>query len=1044
MPFKYVFSVRAVDDERSQAGISHAFHVAQCKVLGAVSPSARVVHRGQPVSLAVRATSLGGKPLAKTRGTLALSHRGADGVETALGQEPLETDEQGVWRTTVSSDRVGTLLAHVTLEDERRKTWTGETQVLVAEGGEAVAQVSRLTLDALRQTVEPGEKAELIALFPDGWGSGLANEGPVWLTFSGAEVYRTELLDFRGRTLVHAFEVERRFSSGVWVSVAYPGPDGRWEEQTVPFRVLPRERALRVAVLAQVPEARPFGHQELSLVVTDHQGRPAQAQVSVGVVDKAVYALQSELRPDVLQFFYPLGRNNVTSFYSSEFQGYGYGEKLARELSLQGGYAFAAIKPPTRRKKDDERDTAYWTPGVLTDSEGRARVRFELPSNQTQWVVTAVAADAAGRFGEGRTEFGSRGEVQVVSSAPAYLRSGDSAVASVRVSRGPAAGGQPGKDVLLQAGGVFLPATAREELKLSKAGEQVVRIALDSRGPGVGELGAAVSGKTPVATRRAIVVRPASIEEPMESLRWGAGTLGLEAPAGAELTEQTLTLSPSLLAAALVAARDLLEYPHGCVEQLVATTVPNLAILRTLERIGALEKLDPQTQALLAEARSRAVLGVHRIEEHAVKGGGFAWYGRSEPSVPMTLVALDGLAYAVEAGLASAADEPIARSVGWVEAQKDLTPGLEAMRALVLARLQGRARAGEIRALAERVPADDPFGSAMLLLAARSAGMAEETNLAQRAAALAKSINVLPRPDRPIEVIRPEWTLAGSDARTMPVRRVGLVALLADASQRELEDVSAVRRTLIEALARRDLSTLDRSLALLHSLWLLERDARELRRSPAPKVLADGLPVLLQERGAGWGTTVSRTVRRVEIGPFEGVASLRATATVPLDQVRPMAGARPITRRYWRLTHDGAELLEPGASVAQGAEVFVELLLSVEEETRPGTLQSAYSVVQDSLPAGFSPVTEDKPWRGGPWKLPLAHQALRRRELEPDKATFYLEVPSSWSEAPRRLGYVMRADFVGRFVVPPASWEDMYDARSRSRTGVDFIEVRAP
>ncbi len=152
----------------------------------------------------------------------------------------------------------------------------------------------------------------------------------------------------------------------------------------------------------------------------------------MGVVDKAIYALQGELRPRALDFFYPLVRNNVSTFTSAEFQGYGYGELLARAFR-RPGHAFAAVKPPTKAR---EVDTAYWNPAVITDEDGRAPVTFKLPSNQTLWTVTAVAADASGRFGEGTSEFAARGGTLLVASAPLFLREGDRAVGSVRLARG--------------------------------------------------------------------------------------------------------------------------------------------------------------------------------------------------------------------------------------------------------------------------------------------------------------------------------------------------------------------------------------------------------------------------------------------------------------------------------------------------------------------------------------------------------------------------------------------------------------------------------
>ncbi|STM51470.1 alpha-2-macroglobulin family protein [Escherichia coli] len=41
------------------------------------------------------------------------------------------------------------------------------------------------------------------------------------------------------------------------------------------------------------------------------KGKPVSAQLTVGVVDEMIYALQPEIAPNIGKFFYPLGRNNV-------------------------------------------------------------------------------------------------------------------------------------------------------------------------------------------------------------------------------------------------------------------------------------------------------------------------------------------------------------------------------------------------------------------------------------------------------------------------------------------------------------------------------------------------------------------------------------------------------------------------------------------------------------------------------------------------------------------------------------------------------------
>src|SRR5207237_10479115 len=81
-----------------------------------------------------------------------------------------------------------------------------------------------------------------------------------------------------------------------------------------------------------------------------------------------------------------------------------------------------------------------------------------------------------------------------------------------------------------------------------------------------------------------------------------------------------------------------------------------------------------------------------------------------------------------------------------------------------------------------------------------------------------------------------------------PLRRVGRMAVLAHAASLGGLDPNLARRRLVELLSEPGLSTFDRSTALLHSLWLIELDARELRRLPPPSAKADG-PLRLTPRG---------------------------------------------------------------------------------------------------------------------------------------------------------------------------------------------------
>ncbi len=1047
-PWRYSLSVRARDDQGTFAAAGRPFFLAPSEVLGTVRPGAMVTLAGGEAPLAVRATTLSGAPYRGATGKVAFVLRKADGGEDGISEASFTCGDDGVWRGAMPAPRAGTVVARVTLADKAGRTWSGEGSLLVVgTKGEESVRVPALQLGGKGDALVPGDEGELVALFPAGWGPDRKDQGKVWVTLSGTGIFDTKVIEVDGLSLVHRFPVERRFGSAVYASLAYPTATGRWEERTVPFRIVPPERVLSVKVSAERPEAEPLGPQTLALRVTDHQGRGVRAQVSIGVVDKAIYALQGELRPRALDFFYPLVRNNVATFTSAEFQGYGYGELLAR--AFQGpGHAFAAVKPPSKVR---EVDTAYWNPAVVTDEDGRAAVTFALPSNQTIWTVTAVAADAAGRFGESTAEFTARGGTVLVASAPLFLREGDTAVGSVRLSR-PEKAATPGArkpehgplQLTVQAQGALAGPAVQEAVTLAPGAERIVPVSLEAKQGGGGRVVLALAGgDRPLSDQRDVPVRPAAVEQVVTAVAFGGGRLELAVPAGAQVESVELSLRPSSVALALAQLEDLLTYPHGCLEQLVATTVPNVALHRVLETTGAAQGLDPAARALLAEARSRAAQGVDRILALAKPGGGFTWFsGAEEASVPLTLIALDGLAHAIEAGLVARDDPRVAASARWLERIDELPLPLDATRAWVLARLDGPRQAARVRALLDRVgdaPSGDLFPLAMAALAADRAGIGKEPLVHARiAAAAARAQQALVQP----AALRVE----PADYYSYPLRRAGLTAVLGHAASLGEVDVAVTRRRLFEALADpRALSTFERSTAILHSLWLVERDAKALRTTAAPRVDVEGGPApRLEVRAAARWARLAPGVKAVTVASFDGQAELRARVRVPLTSVKAAAEGMAVERRYHRLLPGGEKkLLRPGDPLAQGEEVWVELLLDAHEGDEWRSIRSAYYVVEDPVPAGFTPLGEDKAYQGAPYALPLAHEALKRRSLSPERARFYLQEPAWWSRSPRTIGYVLRAQFPGRFAAPPATIEDMYAPRVHGRSEPAVLEIVA-
>lgn len=961
-------------------------------------------------------------------------------------EQELTTDETGAFRAEVKAPKPGVLEVQLTLQSRKGVSWSGtDSTLVIGDGGEAVVRVPSMVLESADQVLEPGRTAELVGLLPEGWGPREKNEGSLWVTLSGSGLFSTQLVQMKGTSLVHRFDVEKRFGSAVYASVAYPTASGRWEERTVPFRIVPRERVLVVTVTPQREEAAPLTEQTVDLRVTDAWGNGVASEVSVDVVDKAIYALQAELRPGILDFFYPVGRNNVTTFSSSEFQGLGYGDRLARLLGRLPHQAFAAVKPP--QKPQREQDTAYWNPSVMTDRDGRARVTFKLPSNQTLWTVTAVAADAAGRFGESTSEFATRGVLNVAASLPQFLREGDVAQGSVRASLGAKAKGAGTLEVKVSIGGSLVAGEIIQSLGLKAKDEQLVPFALKAGAPGEALVSLSGTGiGEPLRDVRRFDVAPAAVEETVAVSRRGSGELKLELSRGATVVSSRLIVTPTLLGAAMENLRELLSYPYGCVEQLVATTVPNLAVYRTLEKAGALARLEPDAQALLAEARSRAVQGTQRILQAAVKGGGFSWYaGLSQPSVPMTLVALDGLSWSIEAGLLAKDDARLTDAAAWLEKQ-ELPMPLAAQRVYVLSKLQGKKQAANVRNLLAGNAGTDVYGFALAVLAAEEAGVADEPDVKG-------SLQELATQARTAYFAPAVWQ--GDDwAWQFPLRRIGYTAVLGHAGSKAdgLDEAKAKARAL-ELLNEPELSTFDCSTALLHSQWLIERELKDLRRTPPPSLEAAGPGGATGARGYGGArlepsagafvASLGSEVREVRVGDTDAAITWRARVRTPLDQVEAKANGMTLGRRYFVLRGNERVNLEAGAEVAQGEDVYVELAVDAHaaDKTR-WRHRSAYYVLEDAVPAGFIVLQEDKAYRGAPYSLPLTHESLRRRVSSPQRVTWLFEEPAWWSDSPRVIGYVLRAQFAGSFSAPPARVEDMYAADFFARTAPATLVVR--
>ena len=1096
--YSFVLKLFASDTDGNSANLSRTFPDMRSEVVALARMSSVVAGPDRPARLAVRAVYPSGKPYGKTRGTVTWEltpYRAA----SKRSEAAFTTADDGRWDAAVPAGEPGRMKAIVTLWDRAEKATSSEAAIVVFGGrpGAPVADVPEITFLQERDSYAPGESARVLALLPSGWGEGGGNRGRLYLTVAGRSIYEQRVQELDGLSAWINLPIQAGFGTAAYCVVAYPDPARGWTERTLTFRIPPREKALGVAVRPRASSVRPGEEQALSLRVTRSDGAPARAEVSVAVVDKAVLALQPEFRPSLLSFFYPIDRLNLMSFFSREFQSYGYGERLAGRFGAN--YWLSATKPPRNPKQDD---TAYWNPRVVTDADGNATVTFRLPGNQTTWNVSAVAVDEQGRFGEGGSEFGTNSPVTFTLAAPAFLRQGDSAEVRLVVANQESQEREVSAVLALPAG-VTSPQpvamSARLAAKKQGDGRGVVTLASVAPGGSVALATTVAAGDRSLRFEQTLRTLPGSVTVAEHFALRAKQPVDVAPKPGERLTEVHVVATSALAGALVPALRWMMTYPYGCAEQVTSATVPSLLVRQLLgatdqppsapqpaamfDRFKALFVSGPSgpsgpagsgaasaQEELLRNAGEFSSAGLARLKGLQNPNGSLAWWpggGAGDPT--MTAVVLSLLSSFDDPRPVQALDAR--RALGWL---KEQTPRMDSSQGVAVTYVESRLRAlkvvpeagssleATVRFQAEWAGRSGTvLDRALLLLALKNFGLDRAAGLDAASASLASQLqSALAEALGEGGVREPSrWTPSRGDWPEYPGRLPSTVAVAAHA----LHEAGRLDRSAQAKLARRLLesfdgctfgSTFETSQLVVHSAWLMRE---ELQAVSAPKlrVKIGGQAVPDQRitvRGALGGLDLALDPADAARGALtvdglDGVsAQVRVTKEVPFGQAAAVAGKWEMRKELFRLDPTSGAATALSGRVKVGDLVYVKVTFSPRQRSGPWW-SSSYYALSDQVPAGFSVVEEDKAYDAPPFRLGLHSAGYSLRDVRTDQVRWFFAFERGWMDRAFSTGYVLRAQHAGEYATGVARLEDFYDASTVSQTaagrvGVDAVAAR--
>ncbi len=1073
--YKFLLKVTAVDADGNFALASHPFLDLRSEVIAQARFNTILADPSFTPKLKIRSVTPSGKPYPQSKGKVVFWYLPYKKMAQKTSEMEIETNAKGLIELSVPKTGPGEVKAEVTMKDRQGNPTSTESSLFIAAArpGEGMIEVSEPRLVTTKTEVKVGEKAKSFVILPEGWGIKGENRGNLYITVAGRKIFEHRVQKISGTTAWIEQPVLSHFGTGMYMLISYPDLVRGWIQRKSSFRIPPKDKNLYVNLSFSKAIAIPGGEQKVEFVVTDVDRRPRFAETSISVVDRAVLDLQPEIRPLVLDFFYPMERLNMMTFLSSEFQSYGYLESVAR--LFKAGKWFAATKG--EHEVMVEEDTAYWNAHVTTNEFGKGYVTFRLPANQTIWKVSAVATDRDGRFGEGKGEFQAQMPVSFLVGFPAFLRQGDRTTFRVTLAN--------------QKSNVSIPVTYKlssESSSLELKGSTDVKSDLAPQKEIAKSIDVAVSpkaeegetlfishvqfGEDQANLRHQLRVLPKSTKLPQYLSKRSDNSFLVEVAKLEEIESVELKVTGAISGVLFPTLKWMLAYPYGCVEQLVNTTVPNLVIVDLLQKVGISdEKFSKEDRELRDKASENWKIGLEKLKSYQKAQKGFAWMpGEGEADLSMTLFVLMTLASS-EALNREALGEYY-NAYEWVRNQRIPEKSPEGIVLTYIESQFAKKNLGwfhpniqipKLRLQAHYALESGTVVDRALSLLALKVFLSphQEQELQKLKEGLMGQLRgLLDQFLKGTSLKQTDWSY-GSSWPSYPGKIPSMIALAA----RALHEHNALDSNMIEGLKKRvmDLfngdhfgSTYETAHTLIHLSWLIEKELREIRSVESQvniKVVVDGKDVVpqkvIQEKLGGWKKTLSPHLFspgshkvRVEGLPNLYHANLRLIRKLPFEHAKSIVKGWELSKEYFKVDESTQKLMPLHSetdTLKVGDLVYVQIGFQGFQKRMPWWA-SRYYILSDELPSGFYVIEEDKEYKALIKKSQNTN-LYRVRETGISQIRWYFDFSKVWMDRQEEIGYFMRAAYAGKFQSGVAKMEDFYDETAYSQTAARSFSI---
>ncbi|MEY2481451.1 MAG: alpha-2-macroglobulin [Verrucomicrobiota bacterium] len=910
--------------------------------------------------------------------------------------------ETGRYVVAVSAPKIKTPL----VSDET--TVTGEKPTELPVQNESTFKVEHRP-----EPFVPGEQAVFTTQAPFG--------GMAWVSIETDEMLDTFLTPVKGNAGRIEVTIRKEYAPNATVSIYLVKPGGDKElphERFAYSDILVRrpDRELKIEPHLSSATAKPGDIIHGDVRVTSETKPVGDVDLVVFAVDDAVLTLGDWHLPELGGKFYPPNHFAVRTYEAL----HGYIDDIAKLSLTQKGFIIggggeeAAANVKNVRK--EFKTLAFWQGSLKTGPDGKAAFEFAAPDNLTTYRIVAIGQTKAHQFGGDAAQTVKISKPLLIDPAlPRFLRDGDEVQLRAVVRENFADSDDItmhcvtderckliNADSATQSAHRDAPTVFHFKAKVSDVDLAPVKIRFEATSKSDGKMSDAVEIKLPV--QPPTIVRKESVAGPFTGPQFDARShMPNDWKRGRGKVSATISTTPWLPKIAGLPV--ILEYPHGCFEQ-ISTKLLGYSLLANL-----LAYL-PDAQERDTEYRATLERGMKQFADSLLPDGSLPyWPGGQIGNNFVTCQALWSVNESVQAGFEAPADLQTKLSAALKKIVKAQVPASRFEKCFALFVLT-------------QSKSNDDFASESheLYLHRNETGDEERALLA---IALHRQ-NIMAREQQQLlhEIDAPIKERAFNPATfTSTTRAEAICALAFDAIAPAIWTKEKKQRVRDRMLALMDSSA---SLSTQENLWLLlafksmlsAENAGELHAAEPPGVLSKN------NRSVAW---IDKKISDPLVlkGLNQGALTFLMQAEYSTDDVQTDRLDRGF--RIERVVHNLTDAKRAGTAQAP-LKLGDQLLITYRMNTRK--LQN-YVALEDALPAGLEVVNPNLALVGKFFQLPAIdpHErllGLSYSEMRDRSTLLYFDTVDPGSAT---YSVLARATAAGTFRWPATQISPMYDTR---------------